>query len=260
MAKHPVFPDVPRRFWRRFHKSWGDPLGGFEQTITLATSFGDDPDTPYFDSEDAEYWHVLRSLHSRTCLHARGVLALLTNGLVDPAWAQWRVCHESATIALFIANDPQMAPRYLRHSLVNAHHLAQVLSNTQHHDAPDKSELDDLDTLAELVMCEHERDFGYKPKSRGYGWSGLKSFGAIEASVQKNWRWEARAEYVFASERIHTDPRATQPILNVLGEEVFPRRSHQRWSNGPSGFDLPVAHACHVGIDVSREKPIKRPG
>ena len=69
----------------------------------------------------------------RTCLHARAVLTLLSNGLVDPALAQWRVCHESSTIARFITNDPEMAPRYMNFSYVNKYHLARQLRSDRRH-------------------------------------------------------------------------------------------------------------------------------
>ncbi|MCY4415333.1 MAG: DUF5677 domain-containing protein [Chloroflexi bacterium] len=222
MAKHPVVPDIGNGFWSRFDELWDEPLGHFEQTITLATSFGSDPNAPYFNSMDEEYWHVLRSLHSRTCLHARGVLALLTNGLVDPAWVQWRVCHEAATIALFIANDPQMANRYLRHHRINQHHLAKTLYEKNHHDAPSDEELDYLEMMAETAKSGHELDYGQGVKSRDYGWSGLSNFSQIEASTEANWRWKARPEYVFASARAHCAPSAVRPVRDDQGRSGFP--------------------------------------
>ena len=109
--KHPIFPKVPRGYWRRFRRRWAKPLQLLEEVISLSESLGADSRSPRFDVMDDTYWGVLRSLHSRTCLHARSVLALLSNGLVDPAWAQWRICHESSTIASFIAGNPEMACR-----------------------------------------------------------------------------------------------------------------------------------------------------
>ena len=82
--KHPVFPKVPRGFWRRFRWRWAKPLRVLEEVISLSESLGEDPTSPRFEAMDETYWAVLRSLHSRTCLHARSVLALLSTGLVDP--------------------------------------------------------------------------------------------------------------------------------------------------------------------------------
>ncbi len=246
MAKHPVFPEVPKGFWRRFRKRWGRPLRQFEQTIEFAQSFGADPRAPYFDCMDAEYWGVLRALHSRTCLHARAVLALLADGLVDPAWVQWRVCHEAATIALFIANDPDMAPRYIRHSQVNAYHLAQTLYNTDHHDSPSISELEQLASSADSAKNEHKRDYGQLPKSRDYSWSGFRTFAEIEASVQVNWSWKARSEYVFASEIAHAAPKATRPSTDYRGNAIFAVGPTNAGLTGPA--DLTCLSLMHASL------------
>ena len=105
--KHPIFPKVPQGFWRRFRRRWARPLRILEEVISISESLGADPRSPRFEDMGDAYWAALRSLHARTCLHARSVLALLSNGLVVPAWAQWRMCHESSTISRFIANSPR---------------------------------------------------------------------------------------------------------------------------------------------------------
>ena len=84
--KHPVFPKAPRGFWIRFQRRWSNPLKMLEEVISLSESFGAEAGEPRFKSMTDEYWLVMGSLHARTCLHARGVLLLLTYGIVDPAW------------------------------------------------------------------------------------------------------------------------------------------------------------------------------
>ena len=219
--KHRVFPTVPRNFWRRFDKRWGHSLSMFEKTITLAQSFGADPHATYYCSEGDEYWFALRSLHSRTCLQARAVLALLANGLVDPAWAQWRVSHEAATIALFIADHPETAHRYLRHSVVSKNHLAQTLIKTGHPEAPPQDEVDQLERLADAAKQEIEREYGRRAKSRDYSWSGLGTFEQIEAEVQAGWSWRARPQYIFASDRVHAASNAGMPVMSEEDGAVF---------------------------------------
>ena len=221
MPKHTVFPEVPRGFWCRFRKLWGHPLRQFEETITLAQSFGADPTASCFDCMDEEYWAALRGLHSRTCLHARAVLALLTNGLVDPAWAQWRICHEAATTALFIAKYPDKAHRYLHHSPINRYHLAKTLYDTGHHDAPSEPELKQLEVAATSAKQAHKQKYGSASKSRDYGWSGLSRFQEIETAAEKDWNWKARPEYVFASGRIHAAPSSVEPVLDAQGRRGF---------------------------------------
>ncbi len=210
--KHLVFPRVPRRFWRRFQRRWAKPLRMLEEVISLCESLGADPTSPRFEAMDETYWGVLRSLHSRTCLHAWSVLALLSNGLVDPAWAQWRICHESSTIARFIADTPEMASRYMRYSLVNKYHLANVLYDLGHEESPTKPELDELNRIADAVQQDLQDTYGHGSNSKVYAWSGLRSFRDIEAAVFQREEWNPRGEYVLASERIHSAPNAGEPL------------------------------------------------
>ena len=214
---HPVFPKVPRGFWHRFHRRWGRPLRILEEIISLSESLGADANSPRFETMNEEYWLALRSLHSRTCLHARSVLALLTNGLVDPAWGQWRICHESATIARFIADDPEMAARYLRYTLVNKYQLAKELYEQKHTEAPDISELENLKKLADTVQQELQEAYGHSLSSPFYAWSGLRNFKNIEAKVSKPGAWNPRGEYILAGQRSHSAPNAGEP-LEVDGE------------------------------------------
>ena len=218
--KHLIFPKAPRGFWRRFQGRWGKPLRLLEEIISLSESLGADSTSPRFEAMDETYWAVLRSLHSRTCLHARSVLALLSNGLVDPAWAQWRICHESSSIATYIATTPEMASRYMRYSLVNKYHLARELITTGHEEAPPKSEFDELKRLADKVLEELRVVYGHQIKAQNhYGWSGLGSFKAIETKVFQGQEWNPRGEFILASERVHSAPNAGEPL--EVGDKHF---------------------------------------
>ncbi len=219
--KHLVFPRVPRGFWSRFRRRWAKPLRILEEVISLSESLGADPKSPRFDTKDETYWAILRSLHSRTCLHARSVLALLSNGLVDPAWAQWRVCHESSTIARFIASNPEMASRYMRYSVVNKYHLAKKLYDSGHYEALTEPELDELKTTADAVQQDLRTEYGRVTKSRDYAWSGMGSFREIEAAVFQADVWNPRGEYILASERVHSAPNAGEPLKVGDNRAVF---------------------------------------
>ena len=215
--KHLVFPRVPRRFWRRFQRRWAKPLRMLEEIVSLCESLGADPTSPRFKAMDETYWAVLRSLHSRTCLHARSVLALLSNGLVDPAWAQWRICHESSTISRFIADTPEMASRYMRYSLVNKYHLANELYDSGHEESPTKPELDELKRMADAAKQDLQSIYGHGSNSKVYAWSGLRNFRDIEAAVFQGEAWNPRGEYILASERVHSAPNAGEPV--EVGED-----------------------------------------
>ena len=211
--KHPIFPKVPRGFWRRFRSRWNPPLRLLEEVITLAESLGADSESQRFETMDEEYCFALRNLHSRTCLHARGVLSLLHYGLVDPAWVLWRACHETATIAEFISDRPETAHRYLRHSVANKYHMADVLSQSKHPEAPSEEELDRLRNLATSVLSQLESEYGRATRPRDYyAWSGLQNFSEIEESVFSGAKWNPRANYIYASWRVHSSPVAGEPI------------------------------------------------
>ena len=245
--KNPVFPRVSRDFWRRYRERWEEPLQMLEEIISLSESFGAIGSAPRFQTVDETYWAVLRSLHSRTCLHARAVLTLLSNGLVDPALAQWRVCHESSTIARFIANDPKMAPRYINYSYVNKYHLAKHLMDAGHPEALSKSEFEQLKEIANIVLNElleiYDREFTSRDS---YAWSGLGSFRQIEDAVFEGFDWGPRGEYILASERIHSAPNAGEPLDVDEGRRVF--------LVGPidSGLTLP-ANLTSLSIRVATE-------
>ena len=206
-----IFPKVPSGFWRRFRRRWAKPLRMLEEVIALSESLGADHQPPRFEAMDKTYWSVLRSLHARTCLHARAVLALLAKGLVDPAWGQWRMCHESSTTAKFIAMDPEMASRYMRYSLVNKYHLANELYTSEDSEAPTKEELDKLKDIAEVVQQDLRLAYGRRLKSRDYAWSGRETFRKIEAEVFHGTEWRPRAHFIWASERVHSAPNAGEP-------------------------------------------------
>ena len=219
--KHPVFPKVPRTFWHRFRRRWSKPLEMLEEVISLGEALGTDSRSPRFESMNDAYWAAMRSLHARTCLHARGVLALLSNGLVDPAWPQWRVCHESSTIARFIAEKPEMAPRYLNYSYVNKYQMARELYEIESNQAPGNVELNNLKKLADRVQQDLEKDYGHSQSSRDYGWSGRRSFKDIEAEVSKGDAWNPRGEYRLSSERVHSASNAGEPFREDGGRLVF---------------------------------------
>ena len=229
--KHPVFPKVPRGFWLRFQRRWSRPLRMLEEVISLSESLGAEARSSRFESMTDEYWLVMRSLHARTCLHARGVLALLSNGLVDPAWPQWRVCHELATIARFISDSPEMAPRYLNFTYVNKYQLANELCEIGSDQAPGKAELDSLNKLADQVKQDLRKIYGRPGISNYYGWSGLGNFKDMETEVSKGDAWNQRGG-VHSSRRTYS--RSAERRGTVQERRWAPcvrHRSQEQWAH-----------------------------
>ena len=230
-----VFPRVPRGFWRRFRQRWEEPLRMLEEVISISESFGSKVTSPRFEDMDETYWHVLRSLHARTCLHARSVLALLSLGLVDPAWAHWRNCHESSTIARYIAERPEMASRYVNYSVSNKLHLADTLDRIGHGEALPKPELGELEELADTVQHDLRNTYGRKTKSSDYyAWSGLSGFKAIEEEVFQEMEWAPRSEYISASGIVHSSPNAVGPVQVGSDKWAFPVGPTNSGLTGPA--------------------------
>ena len=185
--KHELFPRVPSGFWRRFRRL-------LEEVISLGESLAEDAESLRFGALDETYWHVLRSLHSRTYLHSRSVLTLLSNGLVYPARAQWRMCHESTTLAVFISKAPEMADRYMRYSIVNKYNLAKAYYDTNYREAPTNEEFEKLKSFDDAEKQVLSATYDHKINSRDYGWSGLSTFREIEAVAFEGHEWIPRGE------------------------------------------------------------------
>ena len=80
----------------------------------------------------------------------------------------------------------------MSYSVVNKYHLASELYDSGHNEAPTKSELDELKTVVEAVQEGFREVYGHGANSKGYAWSGLGSFKAIEAEVFQGEAWNPR--------------------------------------------------------------------
>ena len=226
--KNEVFPEVSRGFWRRFRKRWAEPLQLLEEMISLNERLAVSRGSPKYNSQDGTYWLVMLGLHSRTCLHARAVLALLMNGLVDPAKGQWRTCHELATIALFIAQKPEMAARYERHSVVSKYHLAKGLDDVCHGERLNEGEFNDLEEQANSIL-QGLNDLYKRKESKkreyqhwnSYAWSGLEGFRGIEEEAFRERQWKPRPDYIDASNYVHAASSAGAPLQISARSIIF---------------------------------------
>ena len=217
------FPHVPKRFWRRFDEHWAVPLQELSEVISLAESFGANPDKAYLNAMEPELGYALRSLHARTVRHACAVITLLSSGLGEQAIAQWRTCHELATIASFISEHPETAHYYLEHSVIEKHRLAKEIPRNSS-EAPTEEELKELADLAAMKESEIKQvhKFGEKTRITGYSWSGYHTFLDIEQAVYEDYEWKPRAHYRLASQHVHASSNAVDPIPDGDGNEVLP--------------------------------------
>ena len=66
--------------------------------------------------------------------------------------------------------------------------------------------------MTDAIQQDLQDVYGRPSSSRDYAWSGLASFRDIEAAVFEGEAWNPRAEYILASERVHSSPNAGEPL------------------------------------------------
>ena len=75
--------------------------------------------------------------------------------------------------------------------------------------------------MADAIQQDLQDAYGRPSSLRDYAWSGLASFRDIEAAVFEGEAWNPRAEYILASERVHSAPNAGEPLDVGNGPPVF---------------------------------------
>jgi hypothetical protein len=95
-------------------------------------------------------------LHSRACLVASEVRALLASGHPFGAQARWRTLHELGVVAFILRmSDKEVAERYLLHEVAQADYNARDLLRLRRwfrHAAPTEDKYRDLRRRAKLVF------------------------------------------------------------------------------------------------------------
>ena len=223
--RHSTFPDVPRRFWESFDRRWKQPLKQFEEIISLSEELSRDIFSEHpVGKQDEDMWYTLASLSAQMHKNARGVHTLLATGLPAQAWTQWRVCHEASILIRYVAKYPDTAEWYVEYEMVEKAHLARVLYDSEHVEAPSCTELAHLETKAEAVRARLSQERGKRigPRNK-YGWSRHSNFGEIENDVQKGdgQKWSAEGDYLFASLGVHASPNAEVPVLSAADNALM---------------------------------------
>ena len=120
-----------------------------------------------------------------------------------------------------------------------------------HPEAPSKSEFEQLKEIAGGLMSELRETYGdkFKPKPRdNYAWAGPGGFRQIEDSVFKESDWSPRAEYIFASERVHSAPNAGEP--RPAGG------SHRIFLIGPNKQGTDCARGLHITLNSMGDRSL----
>jgi hypothetical protein len=123
--------DYALGFEERLRDRWGAALDLYELTFCCSQEWGSEfHDRHRRDSPDeADYvFEALTQLHSRACVVASEILALLESGHASGAEARWRTLHEVSVVAQIIAQrDEGIALRYLHHRIIEAAEDAEEL-------------------------------------------------------------------------------------------------------------------------------------
>lgn len=216
-----------RGFERRLHRRWGKSLDLLALLLFLCGDEGgafNKRHGPGAAVQSDLVFDALVRLHARGCLITSEVLALLRTGHADGANARWRSLHETAVVAMFIAqHGPSTAPRFLLHDRVKSYEDAQVY---QAHCARLGCE-----TFAESEMVTMTRQyeellmqFGEDYKG-GHGWAadalrnsnpphkGSISFKDLERAVGVS-HWQPY--YRMASHTVHAGTKSISFSLGVI--------------------------------------------
>lgn len=227
-----------RAFEERLSRRWARPFDLAEMAMVVAYEVGEEFNAKHQEQAEADsdlIFAVLVRMHARACRIAEEVLALLRAGFGQAALARWRVMHEVAVVASFIADhDQDTAEGYLLHENIEAWRAMQELQvKVDRLDAEPFTEEEQRE--AEEVFNELVARYG-KKYAGPYGWAqkALAShdarydkervtFQTIENAVSLD---HLRPYYRMASHGTHANPKGilfspdlieTQPEVLLAG-------------------------------------------
>lgn len=202
-----IHPDVPPMFWAQFDGLWSGPLDTMGQLILSTKRIGHlAEDVSFWGDTTEDYRSVMGCLFVDTVQNAMGVFALLSLGLVDQANIMWRSCHESSTIALYIAQNPKVASTYVEYGEIDRAKLARTLFNSNHPDAPSEVELKAIEERHDKALASIIGMHGERNKGRPYAWAGKGTFREIEYEAFAEHESNLHGEYQHASWLVHANP------------------------------------------------------
>jgi hypothetical protein len=200
-----------RPFEDRLRAHWGPAIDGLEALINAAMEAGE---LYVHDQREAKSWTAtdesLVRIHSRSCLVAGEVLALLRAGFPSGANARWRTLHELAVTAFFIKeNGDDLAERYLAHRAVARKREFDAFAT--HAEAlgerpPTVLERRRIDDPVSVLKARFGTSYGNR-----YGWAASTlgvadpTFDKIEDAVDMG---STRFLWKQASESVHSGPRS----------------------------------------------------
>jgi hypothetical protein len=211
-------------FEQGLYDRWYEGLDFYELALYLAQECGDLFNRRFSSiatkKQDHKFFSLIR-LHGNASLIAGEILQLLKGGYSSGAHARWRSLHETAVIAMFIAEEAaETAERFRLHQVVKAYEdgLEQrKYASKLGSEAPTAEEWTKIENAYKAVINRYGEEF-----AGAYGWAkpalqrrnptrkGSVKFGEIEKTVGVDF-WIPY--FRMASHAVH--PSATSIVFNI---------------------------------------------
>ena len=205
-------------FLKRNNLRWKNGFSLLGIFIEICLETGSEYNTLYrpdaAETQDYVFEAIIMN-HAKSCLIAREVYCLLTNGFSDGANARWRTLHELAVISNFISEHGQeCAKKYLEHQYVELYYemkTARKYESKNNRQGPS----DKLYKKCEDIYNDLVSKYGKGFKKKGYGWAANylagqdANFANIESSVKLD-HW--RPYYGDASQYLHGGAAGTPKL------------------------------------------------
>jgi hypothetical protein len=237
-----------QEFDNALRATWGRPLDLLTGFIIAATCFGDDFAATQPRDNRTDLTEVLLTLHAAACSTAREVLWLLQGGYPVGAEARSRTLHETAVVALVLAqkrDDPDLLKRFFTWAAVEECRYWTYLAKHSNDIGAPTLGAEDLAALAARVDdLEAEYGPGFKKE---YGWAAhlcdSEGLGGLEKLVKRR---ERHPFFKLASSNaIHVNP-------NTISRHYVQRAGGpERLSNATiTGFGRPAVLTAYSLFDV----------
>ncbi|WP_447878781.1 DUF5677 domain-containing protein [Serratia fonticola] len=200
---------------------WTEAFDLLETLIVICTESGEEFNSSYRPqaaSEDDLVFDLVVRHHARACHIANEILCLLKNGFADAAHARWRVLHEVAATAMFIAkHGKECAERFYHHEVVDSYNGMVEHKKYEHRlqeKGPTVEEIAEYKVQLDLLIKKYGKKY-----ADNYGWASYTfpnhnkvGFGAIEKDVHLE---HMCPYYKWASQNIHTGSKAMKNRLGL---------------------------------------------
>lgn len=191
---------------------------------------------------------ALAVLHMRACQTTMEILALLSNGLADGAFARWRTLYEISVVAFVIDRfGDDIAERYLAHEVVSTRET--VMNNFRH------GGFDYDVTLLKGELKEVEDEFQAATQVYGRSFAGPHGWAASSLNLRSprfqdleeaiNWK-ALPPNYKLSSHKIHAGVVGAIRSLSSIGGQPF---VHAGASN--SGLETPAVNTAYSLLHVT---------